>query len=240
MPSLYEYGSAGNTHTISMTQTETATHNTLPNNADGYIIPSKDQLDALRGRTANIEKELWNDYRALKEDGLTPALRYDQSVRYRLYKLENDLYNDYTDDTSLNIDGRLSSAEDAINYIKLHKANKETTINGKVLGDSTNEYDAYAVTLVTDDIQETIGATNLWFTEQRVKDVDWVEDAYEHTSLTNNPHQTTTDNIIVNQDSDNQFVSRNDKSKLANVPANTNQELDNLRNTKLMMFKYIV
>ena len=95
MPNLYEYGSAGNTHTVPMAQTETATHNTLPNNADGYIIPSKDQLDTLRGRTANIEKELWNDYRALKEDGLTPALRYDQSVRYRLYKLENDLYNDY-------------------------------------------------------------------------------------------------------------------------------------------------
>ena len=233
MPNLYEYGSAGNTHTVPMTQTETATHNTLPNNADGYIIPSKDQLDTLRGRTANIEKELWNDYRALKEDGLTPALRYDQSVRYRLYKLENDLYNDYTDDTSLNINNRLSNAEDAINYIKLHKANKETTINGKALGDPTNEYDAYAITLVTDDIQETTGATNLWFTEQRVKDVDWVEDSYKHIGLTNNPHQTTTDNIIVNQNSDNQFVSRNDKNKLANVPENTNQELNNLRNTKI-------
>ena len=37
----------------------------------------------------------------------------------------------------------------------------------------------------------------------------------------------STDNITVLSDSDNQFVTRSDKSKLANVPANTNQELQN-------------
>lgn len=238
----YIKGSAGNTDVEQITKEETSSHN-LDANTKGYIIPSEAQLDTLRGRVGDIETEIWSDYQ-------NAASRYEQSIRYRLYKLENDIYNDYGDQlNSLQINPRLTTAESKIDYAEHYKANKDTTVNWHALGDSSNTYTPqYSVVLYTGDIDEGAGVdrgdgvtrpANQWFTVQRVKDVDWVLAAHNHTLATNNPHNTTTDNIIVNPNSDNLFVTANEKDKLAHVPGAsdpngyTDTQLNDLRNTKI-------
>lgn len=244
----YIKGSAGHTDVESVTPSQTAYHDIDTNNK-GYVIPSLTQLENLRQRVNGIETQLWEDYHEYQPDSITASERYDQSARYRLYKLENDIYNDYDDpDNSEKILRRLQVAEDKIAWAEAHKADKETIINGHVLGDPNEVYPEvpYTITLITNDIDEPQNAgvnDNRWFTEQRVRNTDWVTEAHTHvgrkgtgTESNANPHAMSTDDISVLNNSDHQFVTLNEKDKLAHVPGGPNYtdvQLQNLATTKI-------
>lgn len=263
LPDFYEYlqenfaldkkyirGSADHLVTDPVTATTTVTH--VIDNKPGYIIPSKQQFEVLEDRTGAAETEIWDTYRTLPVTNPATdeeAWRINQSIRYRLYKLENDIYDKYDDtNQSSRIRPRLTQAEADLRFAEAHKADKETTINGYALGDPTETYpqQPYAITLITNDIDEPQDAginDNRWFTEQRVRDTDWVTEAHTHIGRKGNgiesdanPHAMSTDNISVLNNSDNQFVTLNEKDKLAHVPGGPNYtdvQLQNLATTKI-------
>lgn len=96
---------------------------------NGYKIADKEDLDYVKNRINEIEKELWNVY---NKNGK----RYEQSVRYRLYQLEEK--TDEHTATLADHETRLSSVEN-------NKVNKTTKINGYTLGDTTGKDEAKAV-----------------------------------------------------------------------------------------------
>lgn len=218
-------------------------NNTINNSTanKGYIIPSMQNIETLRQRTTTLEKEIWDIYHAFKEDGTTPRKRYEQSLNWRLYQIENDMYNEYNDEVnSENIISKLNTAVTNLTTAVNQKANKISKINNYPLGDTSYDYDdtehPYTITLYTGDIDEGVGrgsTRNEWFTVAKVKNVDWVADAHTHLSNYNNPHRTTTDNIIVNSGSNNVFMTPIEKTKLGSIPADTATQLQTLNNNKI-------
>ena len=173
----YDKGSAGATVTTPVQKTNTATHEV--SDAAGYIVPSKQQFENMETRANNIESEIWKDYQTVPvTNPATPeeSWRNNQGIRYRLYKLENDIYNKYSDQSnSSRIRDRLDTAETDIDKLEHYKANKLTTINGKTLGDINDEYTPKEIVLITNDINEPANAgvnDHRWFSEQLVRNTD--------------------------------------------------------------------
>ena len=222
--------------------------NDIDANTKGYIIPSTTDINTLRDRITDIESEIWH---IQKESG---TKRYNESIRYRLYKLENDIYNNYGDSAeghTLNIASRLTNAEVAIDKAEHQKANKNTKINGYVLGDTNDTYPQvpYEINLVTGDISEGVGlgsVENQWFTQARVSENTDVIAGIQHiakhgtgTVSNTNPHGLSTDDINVLTNSDNRFVTLTEKDKLAHVPGGPNYTDVQLQNLATNKIEYI-
>lgn len=192
------------------------------NNKTGYVIADDTDVIALENRVNNIEKEIWLVEQAGKE-------RYEQSVRYRLFNTEEEVKE--LQEVSSDHEKRIASVEN-------NKVNKTTKVNGYTLGDTTNKNEAKTVILQTGDIAEGIGLSgtlNQWYTEARVSANKDVANATTHIGrkgsgieTNSNPHAMTTDDIEVKTTSNRQFVTLDEKSSIANLPANTNQALQDL------------
>lgn len=173
-------------------------------NLDGYELADVADLGDLRSRVEDIEKEIWQVYQDNKE-------LYQQSLKYRLSKDEQS------------IDNLL------VNLAK--KVNKATTINGKTLGDdNTKENEAKAVILYTDDIDEDSSPEHLWFTATERGNLST---AYAHsqkkgrgTATDGNPHCATTDDITALNNSNKQYVTLDQLSKINNLPADTQSAIN--------------
>ena len=191
----------------------------IGNDKTGYVIADDTDVITLENRVSNIEKEIWLVEQADKE-------RYEQSVRYRLFNTEEEVKE--LQEVSSDHEGRITSVES-------NKVNKTTKVNGYTLGDTTDKDEAKAVVLQTGDIAEGIGLSgtlNQWYTEARVSANKDVANATTHigrkgsgTETNSNPHAMTTDDIEVKTTSDRQFITLDEKSSIANLPANTNQAL---------------
>lgn len=195
---------------------------------EGYFLADdKDLQDALK-RIETLEKEIWEPY----NEALN---RYEQSLRYRLYQTEIRLDNH---------DERIEDHENRITYVEKYKVHKDTTINGFTLGDNELNAEAKAITLYTGDINEGKGAgtkVNLWYTEERVsanKDVaaakkhadikSKVDNALGHVKV--NPHQISTDDINILQDTTKLFVTPDEERRIRadRLPDDTIQALKDL------------
>lgn len=192
------------------------------NDKAGYVIADDTDVIALENRVSNIEKEIWLVEQADKE-------RYEQSVRYRLFNAEEEVKE---------LQEVSSDHEERITSVENNKVNKTTKVNGYTLGDTTDKDEAKAVVLQTGDIAEGIGLSgtlNQWYTEARVSANKDVANATTHigrkgsgTETNSNPHAMTTDDIEVKATSDRQFITLDEKSSIANLPADTNQALQDL------------
>lgn len=192
----------------------------------GYEIADVKDLNDIRTRLGDIEKELWSIYNS--DNPL-----YEQSVRYRLFHLE---------DRTSNLETRITTAESNISNLSKVKVNKNTTINGYKLGDDlTDENEVKTFSLVTGDIVEGTGLgsrTNLWYTDARVNANPNVSAAYTHSNKhgsgivsDTNPHGLSLDNVTdgINSHS----VSTVEKNKIENLPNNTVSEITQLQNNKI-------
>lgn len=198
------------------------------NGVNGYdLADNRDVQDALN-RISRLEQEVWEPYNAALQ-------RYEQSVRYRLYQTEIRLDNH---------DNRIADHENRITYMEKYKVHKNTTINGFKLGDNTLNAEAKAIVLKTGDIDEGQGSgnkTNLWYTEDRVsanKDVasakqhadtkSKVDNALGHVKV--NPHQLSTDDINILQDTTKLFVTQDEERRIRadKLPDDTIQALKDL------------
>ncbi len=194
----------------------------------GYQLADQIDLDYLSNRVADIEAEIWTS----KKDDVE---RYEQSVRYRLLEAENRLEQH---------DTQFENQSKAIEDLDEQKVDKTTKVNNHELKTD--------VTLVTDDIAEgtregeTGEPTNLWFKQERVKENEWVIEAKEHVDTISNPdasgapgyvkinpHKLNTDDLYILSDSDRQFVTREESTKIDNLPTNTKEELTLLDTNKL-------
>ena len=205
--------------------------NQVWNDMIGYQIADENDIYDLMDRVNAIEKEIWDIDR-----GDIPL--YNQSIRYRLYQDETQL-NDHTT--------RITQNETNIDNLFKNKVNKTTTINGYTLGDTQTASEAKTITLQTGDIAEGNGrgaSTNLWYTDARVSaNTDVVaakthadtisanDAATSHTVV--NPHNISTDDIKLLNNTTKVFMTPTEKDKVANVPANTNSELAALDTNKL-------
>ena len=187
--------------------------NALSDGRKGYIIPTQRSVNNIQNRLKDIEEEIWKNKQ-------TNAAIYQQGVRYRLEGNEKNI--DTLKQTDINLQNQINE----LHKIKVHKL---TTINNHLLGKDTSKPDEVnEITLVTGDIEE--GRTNdgqiinRWFTEERVLEMPEIAAAVGHSQITNqNPHKTTTDQII---EGTKKFVSADDKNKISNLPNNTQAELD--------------
>ena len=200
----------------------------IGNEMSGYVIADDADVETLRQRVHDIEKEIW----ALedKEKEL-----YEQGVRFRLFKIEDRLSSH---DTVLdNYNTRITSNEN-------NKVNKGTLINGYTLGDNTDKNENKSIVIKTGDISEGKGqgtTTNLWYTEDRVsantdvaaakKHVGTVSannDAAAHTVV--NPHNLSTDDIKLLNNTSKVFVSPEEERRIRadRLPENTIQALADL------------
>lgn len=184
------------------------------NGSAGYVIADHVDVLDIQKRVKDLELEVWSLYDDEKE-------RCEQSIRYRLFNAEIRL--DDHDDT-------LEDHETRIKWMEDNKVYKGTKINDYVLGDSTDKDEVQVIELVTGDIHEGVGNDGTpayrWFTEQRVRDTDWVDEAHTHyTTLSTgeidgelsktsveghtqiNPHNLTTDDIQLLSSTDKLFVT---------------------------------
>lgn len=192
------------------------------NDKTGYVIADDADVIELEKRVSDIEKEIWLVEQADKEI-------YRQSIRYRLFNTEEDV--EELQEASTDHKQRIISLES-------NKVNKTTKVNGYTLGDTTNENEAKEVILQTGDIAEGVGLsgiTNQWYTEEKVSANKDVANATTHigrkgsgTETNSNPHAMTTDDIEVKETSGRQFVTLEEKSSIAHLPANTAQALEDL------------
>lgn len=192
------------------------------NGAPGYTIPTEYYVNRLRQRIEDIEKQIWSSPDASKTLEQLEKDIHNQSIRFRLYDIERRVDLAEND---------IKEAEEDIKELRATKVEKDTMINGYYLGDDNTD-EVHTITLVTGDIQEGVGKDNkpinLWYTEDRVSANKDVVNATTHINtlgsgkLTDNAHALSTDDITVGT---RKFVTQNDLSKLANVPANTNNEL---------------
>ena len=191
---------------------ETA-RNVLDNNSKGYIIPTQRSVNNIQNRLNEIETEIWKSKQ-------TNAKTYEQGIRYRLEDSEKGIDA---------LESRATSLQEQINNILKTRVYKLTTINNHPLGkELNNPEEINSVVLVTGDIKEGVSSNdqtlNRWFTEERVLEMPEIEAAFGHSQITNqNPHKTTTDQII---EGTKKFVSEDDKNKISNLPNNTQAELD--------------
>lgn len=223
----YLFGHNDATEGATMTLEDKIVSKPYTNKVDGiygYTIPTEHDIVTLRQRIDSIETELWNvpDVKATLETLEQNIV--NQSVRFRLYDLERR--------TGL-AETNITNNKKAIDNLQLVKVDKTTTVNGYALGNIDNN-EVEHITLVTGDILEGVGKDNkpknLWYTEARVSKNADVQKATEHigklgsgTKTDKNIHGLSTDDLTIGT---NKFVTQNDLNKLANVPANTNNELN--------------
>ena len=214
----YLTGRTEDNNLTSDNMTKTRAVDNAVNGVVGYTIPTEYYVDRLRSRIENIEKEIWSVPDA------TISEIHRQSIRFRLYDSERRIALSETNITNL---------QNKVKELDLYKVDKDTTINGYKLGNKANSIISN-ITLVTGDILEGVGKDgkpkNLWYTEARVSANTDVANATAHikklgsgTKTDKNIHALSTDDITVGT---NKFVTQNDLNKLANVPANTNAELN--------------
>lgn len=212
----------------------------------GYILADQMDLDILRDRVKDIECEIWDVERFKTVDGEKESLdRLEQSIKFRLFTAENRL-DDHDD--------RLDNHEGRIKWMEDNKVYKGTSINGYVLGETTDNNEAKEIVLVTKDIEEPIDAKeedHWWFTQQRVRETDWVDKSHEHyTTLSSgtldtewnkesqivegheqvNPHKLTTDDIYILEGTKRVFVTQDAERRVRSdrLPDNTIEELAKL------------
>ena len=176
-----------------------------------YLADNRDLQDAI-ARINVLEQEIWEPYNEALE-------RYEQSLRYRLYQTELRLDAD---------DIILEDHENRIDYLEANKVHKATTINGFRLGDNTLNAEAKNIVLYTGDIDEGKGAggkVNLWYTDERVSAHPEVTVAKQHADTKSkidnalghvkvNPHQLTTDDINILQDTTKLFVTPDEERRI--------------------------
>lgn len=194
----------------------------------GYSLADNRDLQDAINRISAIEKEIWEPYNDALE-------RYEQSIRYRLYQTEIRL-----DDH----DARIADHENRITYVEKNKVHKNTTVNGYTLGDNELNAEAKAVVLYTGDIQEGKGqgnTVNLWYTDDRVKANPDVAAGKQHADIKSkvdnalthekvNPHQLSTDDINILQDTTKLFVTPEEERRIRadKLPDDTIQALADL------------
>lgn len=109
----------------------------------GYEIADAKDLNLLRERVNNIESEIWHIH------DISTTNLYEQSIRYRLFHLE---------DRVSSLETRMTTAENNISTLFKTKVHKNTTINGYKLGDDlTNDNEAKTFNIMTGDINEGKG-----------------------------------------------------------------------------------
>lgn len=213
--------------TIENVDKDEATVRKVNENAGYYMADNRDLQDALK-RISTLEQEIWEPYNEALE-------RYEQSIRYRLYQSEIRLDNH---------DDRIEDHEDRITYVEKHKVHKDTSINGFTLGDNELNAEAKAIVLKTGDIDEGQGSgtkTNLWYTEDRVSANKDVASAKQHADIKSkvdnalghvkvNPHQLSTDDINILQDTTKLFVTQDEERRIRadKLPDDTIQALKDL------------
>lgn len=191
----------------------------------GYELADKKDVDDLVTRLSAVEMEIWNPSSALSE-------RYNQSIRYRLFHLE-----DRVDD----IEDRLDQQDIRIEWLEKYKVYKNTSVNGYKLGDGTNKDEAKAIILKTGDIGEGNGlgsSTNLWFTQARVSQNSDVIASKNHMNTISandaasghtivNPHNLSTDDIKLLSGTTRVFVTPEEERRIRSdrLPENTITEL---------------
>ncbi len=199
----------------------------------GYFLADNEDINYLKERVADIEKEIWATYGADLE-------RYNQSVRYRLFNAETRL--DEHDENLEEIEGRLD-------WVEANKVNKGTLVNGYTLGDTDSMTEIKSFDLATGDIDEGNGltsSTNLWYTEARVSaNTDVVnatthintisasDNASSHTVV--NPHNISTDDVKLLTDTNRLFVTQTQSARIAadKLPDDTISELTHLDEVKI-------
>ncbi len=203
----------------------------ISNNVDGipgYEMATQASVDAIRERINDIEKEIWNVY-------VNTNQRYEQSIRYRLFTLEET-----TDEHTLEILGH----NNRITANENNKVNKATTINGYTLGDTSNQNENKVIALKTGDIAEGYGngdKINLWYTDDRVKNHTDVANATRHintisksdtasTHTVINPHNLSTDDIKYLTDTQKIFVTPEEERRIRadRLPEDTIAELNRI------------
>lgn len=232
---LYSSGSKyitdSNTSTVRQTLTESRTYGNP--GILGYQIADDKDLNYIRDRISDLEQEVWAVDNSGKE-------RYEQSIRYRLFHVEDRLDN---------IDIKLDDHEARITYVEKYKVHKNTTINSYKLGDGTGNSEAKAIVLTTKDINEPANATEAdhwWFTQARVSQNSDVIASKNHrntkstgtknttlsaSSVTGhtqvNPHNISTDDLVVLQNSQKIFVTPDEERRIRSdrLPENTIAEL---------------
>jgi hypothetical protein len=192
------------------------------NSIAGYLLADAKDLEYLAQRVLRIEHEIWD----LEKDADN---RYEQSVRYRLFDIEDRLDEH---------DNLFEEMGEYILALEENKVDKTTTINGYTL--STD------ITLYTDDIQELDdNATNKWFTDKRVTDSPAVVAATEHIETVSNsevsaknhekvnPHNLSTDDLNILPDSERVFLNPDQLSRVSNLPEDTKTDIETLQTNKL-------
>lgn len=218
-----KYITDDNTQTVETTSTDIRTAI-----GAGYIIADNADLELLKGRIVDLEKEVWSVYDEAKE-------RYEQSIRYRLFTAEERL--DAHDEVLEQYDNRLT-------FLEQYKVHKNTMVNGYTLGDGTENAEAKSISIETGDIDEGSGLgdiTNLWYTEARVSanedvvnatkhinTISAVDNAASHTAV--NPHNLSTDDIKYLTDTTKVFVTPEQERRIRadKLPDDTIQALADL------------
>lgn len=205
-----------------MTQTIAATRVNTRTGNGGYALADVADLDDAIDRIADLENEVWKTSSA-------SATVPEKGIRERLYTNEIDIAG--LEDARDAHAGRLLNLEQ-------NKVNKNTTINGITLGDSTNINEAKTITLTTDNISE--GSNNLYYTEARVSANTDVAAATTHiarkgtgTESNVNPHAMSTDDITILPNSLHKFVSDYQLTRINNLPANTLNDINILQDKKI-------
>lgn len=194
----------------------------------GYVIPTQHAVDTLRTRLENIEKEIWSPVK----DSVN---RYEQSIKYRLFKLEDRV--DAHDIVLENHGGRIETVEN-------NKVNKGTLINGHTLGDTADKGEIKSITLYTGDIAEGAGKgtiVNRWYSDELVSAHPSVKKADAHIDVKSlsdnaashvkvNPHNLSTDDINILMDTTKTFVTPEEERRIRadRLPENTIQALADL------------
>lgn len=223
---LYSQSSKYITDTESTKMTTTLTESrTYGLNTSGYKIADDKDLEYIRARINDLEKEVWSVDNSGKQ-------RYEQSVRYRLFHVEDRLDEN---------DTRLDDHETRIKWNEENKVYKGTTVNGYTLGDSTTKNEAKPVVLYTGDIDEGKGlgsTSNLWFTQARVsQNTDVINSknhmntksandaASSHTKV--NPHNLSTDDLNLLSGTAKIFVTPEEERRIRSdkLPDDTKAEL---------------
>ena len=211
-----------NSTNVTTTLTEKRTYGL---NTSGYKIADDKDLEYIRARLNDLEKEVWSVDNSNKQ-------RYEQSIRYRLFHAEDRLDN---------IDVQLDDHEARIQYVEKYKVHKNTTVNGYKLGDNTNKDEAKAVVLYTGDIDEGKGlgsTSNLWFTQTRVSQNTDVINSKNHMNTKSandaasthtkvNPHNLSTDDLNLLSGTTKIFVTPEEERRIRSdrLPDNTKAEL---------------
>ena len=198
----------------------------------GFVVGDAQDIIDIHNRVANIEEEIWENYRDNKDI-------YDQSIRYRLDQIESNV-KDNTNDININ--------KTNIENLFKQKVDKATVINEYVLGEE-NDIAARTITLRTGDIEEgykqndpKTGIRYEWYTNKKVSDHPEVKAAYEHSTIKSednnanshtlvNPHNLSTDDLVVLSDTNRMFLTTDEKERidLKKLPADTWKEIRELQ-----------